>query len=139
MRRSHRGLAVVILAASILLASPATGAAQDVGTVTWQLPPFCSTLTVTVTGASPIFQIAGYLDSCGGEVLYPAFGTAVGDVTGTMRMGLTVVLPSAVTTSLHLTIDPATGAGTWTEPLGQSGSLVPVAFVPATPPAASAR
>jgi hypothetical protein len=139
MRPSPRELAVLVLASLAVLAGPAVGAAQDVGTVSWQLTPLCSTLTVAVTGTPPIFQVAGYVDSCGGETLYPAFGTAVGDVSGTMRMGLTVVLPSAVTTSLHLTIDPASGTGSWTEPFGQSGALVPVAFVPAAPPAGSAR
>ena len=132
MRAWTRGLTLLALAGLGGLASPPPAAGQDVGTMSWQLDPLCTTVTVAVTGAAPIFHVAGFLDSCGGPTLYPAFGTAVADATGAIRLGLTVVLPSAVSTSLHLLVDPASGTGSWTQPLGQSGALVPLAFVPVT-------
>ncbi len=82
-------------------------------------------LTITASGTSPVFSMSGALDTCGGELVFPAFGAAVARGDGTIGVGLTLVFPTTNTTTLHLVLDPATGSGSWPNAFGQSGDLLP--------------
>lgn len=131
MRRLCSGLVLAVVPVVLALVSPTPSDAQGLGTFNWQLSPLCNGLTLTVAGEAPIFRVSGFLDSCGGDAVHPTFGTAVIDGSGTGRMGLSIVLPNANTVSLYLSIDPASGSGSWLDGLGQSGDLLMVGVTPA--------
>jgi hypothetical protein len=125
-RRSAPMISVVaMLAALALLGRPAPAGADTPGTFRWQLSPMCNVLTLTASGITPGFSMSGALDTCGGELIFPVFGAAVARGNGTVGIGLTVVFPTTNTTTLHMVVDPSTGAGTWLNAFGQSGDLLP--------------
>jgi hypothetical protein len=121
--RTVRDLVVGVVLTSLALISGA-GAAEAQPTVSWQLAPLCNSLTLTVVGDSSPFTVSGFIDTCGADTLFAAFGSAFVNPNGTLGVGLTTVFLSGYSTSLYLVVDLATLSGTWTNPIGESGTLV---------------
>ncbi len=114
-----------VLTVAAVLAGPAAGAAQSLGTFRWQLEPYCNIVTVTVTQVGGTYRLEGTDDQCGGgAVPASAIGTAFLNPDGTVGLGLTIVAapggtPMPVSASLAL----ATLSGTWRDANGLAGTF----------------
>ena len=84
------GLVAAAVFGACLWAGPAS--AQPLGTFTWQLQPFCNVLTLSVVQQGPVYLLDGYDDLCGDPVRAPASGMATPSPSGSINVGLTIVL-----------------------------------------------
>lgn len=125
MHPPRTGVAMAFLVLLLALARPATSDAQNLGTVSWQLSPFCNALTLTWTGEAPILTVSGFVDSCGGQTVAPTFGTGIAGPDGLVGVGLTTVLPGGGAGSLYLSVNPTTMSGSWINSVGLAGVLLP--------------
>jgi len=75
-------------------------AAQSLGTLRWQLQPYCNVLTLDVIAEGSVFRLQGYDDQCGqtGGMWSVVSGTAVLAPGGVARIGLTYTFPGAAVT-----------------------------------------
>jgi hypothetical protein len=117
-----------------LVASPA--AAQPLGTVRWQLVPFCNVVTFSVQQILSAFILVGADDQCGAPPPAAAVGTGVLQTDGSVRLGFTTIGPNGVPAHTEATVNPATLAGIWRDGEGNSGDFLPS---PPAPAAGSAR
>lgn len=113
-----------------LAASPSE--AQVLGPFTFQLAPFCNVLTVTAIQVPTGFQVSGTDNGCGAG-LQGAFGTAF--VTGAnVKISLVTLAANGQPRYLAATIDPLSGAGSWSDSGGLAGQMVPgVVSAPGAP------
>lgn len=113
------------VAAVLSVMYPGVAAAQALGTLQWQLAPYCNLVTLTVAFSAGVFRLEGSDDQCGGPAgLAPAIGTATlaGD---TAVIGLAVTTaPSGTPVHLIARIDTATLNGSWSDSAGSSGTFV---------------
>jgi hypothetical protein len=112
-------LAVGILALSAM--SPAQ--AQTIGTLQWQLHPYCNRLVLTVVQQGALFLLNGYDDQCGAQP-----GTAVGVASmqpaGTVALNVHVVVAGLEDLHVQAVINPAMNySGTWTDSGGAGGQF----------------
>lgn len=122
--RTHLARSTVGL---VLLALPATAAAQPLGTFRWQLQPYCNVITVTITQVGGTFRLEGTDDLCGAPKAASALGTAAMNPDGSVGFGLTIVAPAGASVHVSASVAlPALG-GTWRDSQGGSGTF---AFVP---------
>ena len=112
----------VILAMAVGAASVAW--AQDLGTFRWQFSPFCNVVTLAVVQEGSVFRVTGFDDQCGGVTRGIAAGTAVQNADGTATIGLTIVTPGGGLVTSEITVDTTTGAGTWRDGAGRTGTFV---------------
>lgn len=128
----HRRFALIVLA---LCLWPRASAAQVFGTFAWQMQPYCNTLTLTLTSTPTGFSLSGYDDMCGGNPRSTASGQAVFNPDGTVSVNVTLVsTPGARTTGVSGVVSPATGAGTWSDSLGTTGTFALGGRTPGLPP-----
>jgi hypothetical protein len=124
----------VVLAMAVAAASAAW--AQDLGTFRWQFSPFCNVVTLAVVQEGSVFRVTGSDDQCGGATRGIAAGTAVQNADGSATIGLTIVTPGGGLVTSEITVDTMTGAGTWRDGAGRTGTFV---FNPLAPVAGSPR
>ncbi len=67
---------LVLLGLAIIALMPRTAAAQPLGTLRWQLQPYCNVISVVVTGIGGIFSLQGTDDNCGAPRQASVVGTA---------------------------------------------------------------
>lgn len=116
------------LIVSGVLAMPAAGVAQPLGTFQWQLQPFCNIVALSVIQQGGLYTLDGFDDQCGAARRAPATGAAVLNPDGTVGLGLTIVTtPGGTPVHLDVAIAVSTLSGTWTDSLGHSGHF---AFTP---------
>lgn len=124
-------LALVLLGAS---ASPATS--QVLGPFRWQMAPFCNVLTLEIEQQGAMGLLTGADDGCGAPVAGATSGRALQSPTGAVTFTLTTMRPDGIAVATSATVDVTTGAGTWSDEFGNSGTLV---FSPAAPPTGAPR
>lgn len=84
-----RTISALVLAALVLAAAPAQ--AQVIGTLNWQLQPYGSVLTLTITQKGNLFALEGFEAQCGGNLSLPVTGLAVVQANGTIMFGVTSI------------------------------------------------
>ena len=121
------GLVAAAVFGACLWAGPAS--AQPLGTFTWQLQPFCNVLTLSVVQQGPVYLLDGYDDLCGDPVHAPASGIATPSPSGSINVGLTIVLGGGAPVHVRAAIDLPGISGSWNDSAGHFGQF---AFAAAT-------
>jgi Chaperone of endosialidase len=112
-------------------------AAQPLGSLSWQLTPYCNVLTLAVTQTGSQYRLEGYDDQCGSGPRAAVTGLVVPNPDGTLEFGLTIVTTtSALPAHVDVTFTIATLGGTWRDQTGATGAFV---FSPSLPAAGSPR
>lgn len=112
------------LAALVAALGAAPAAAQPFGTFTWQLQPFCNQVTLSITRDGTAYTLDGFDDQCGAPQRAPVVGTAVVNLDGSVGLGLAIVTtPGGRSVHVDAQVSPASGAGTWRDSEGNSGTF----------------
>ncbi|MGD9905886.1 MAG: hypothetical protein AB7U83_20630 [Vicinamibacterales bacterium] len=127
-----RGMAVrgFLTAMAIVIGGATSASAQVFGTFSWQMQPYCNTVTLTLTSVTGNFTLDGSDDMCGAAKKGSASGIGVFNPDGTVGLNFTIVLPTGNTVAVATSVSPANGQGTWSDDAGNSGTF---AFFGATP------
>jgi len=105
--------------------SSAPAQAQSIGTLTWQLQPFCNRVTLTITQNGGIYTLDGFDDQCGAAQRAPLVGIATPNPDGSIGFGLNIVtVPSGRSVHVESRISLGSLGGPWTDSAGNSGTLV---------------
>ena len=129
----------LVLAVAVWLAGIAgTAVAQPVGTLRWQLLPFCNVITVAITQNGAVYRLEGTDDQCGGGAdAASVTGTAFPNADGTIGFGLNIVTaPGGRPVHVDAEISLATFSGTWRDSAGATGAFV---FTPGASSGGNAR
>lgn len=120
-----RGTAVRGLLTVMAIAAGATSAsAQVFGTFSWQMQPYCNTVTLTLTSVTGNFTLDGSDDQCGAAKKASATGIGVFNPDGTVGLNFTILnSPSGKAVHVSANVSPANGQGTWTDDSGRSGTF----------------
>lgn len=120
--RMSRVLAAGLAAVAASLAAPAT--AQSLGTLTWQLQPYCNRVSLAIAQNGAVYTFDGFDDQCGAPQRAPVVGTGAPNPDGTIGLGLTIVTtPGGRSVHVDAQVSPATGSGTWRDSEGNSGTF----------------
>lgn len=117
--------AVVAASIAFAIVFPAAAVnAQSLGTFSWQLQPFCNSVTVNVTQQGAVFTIDGYDDQCGAPQRAPLVGTATQNPDGTIGFGLHIVtVPGGRAVHIDGRISLGTLGGPWSDSAGNQGTF----------------
>lgn len=112
--------------------APVAASAQVLGTFPWQMQPYCNVVTLTLTNTpAGGWALDGNDDQCGAVDRGSAVGMATFNGGGNVTLNFSVVTaPSGKPVHVSAVVSPATGSGTWTDTVGNSGTF---AFFGATP------
>jgi hypothetical protein len=90
------------------------------------MEPYCNIITLTVTQYPLGYTVDGNDNQCGaGGKLSGATGQVVFNPDGTLGLYFTTVTsPGGKTVHVTALISPATGSGTWTDSVGNSGNFL---------------
>ena len=114
-------LGAVALAMTVLATS---ASAQVLGTFSWQMQPYCNTVTLTLTTVPAGFALDGSDDQCGAATKGSATGIGVFNPNGTVGVNFTIVTsPGGKGVQVSAQVSPANGQGTWTDSVGNSGTF----------------
>jgi len=117
-------MVLVVLAVTAALAVPLAADAQSLGTLRWQLQPFCNAIIVNVTQAGAVYTADGYDDQCGAAQRAPLVGLATPNPDGSIGFGLHVVtVPGGRGLQIDARISMATLSGTWSDSAGNTGTF----------------
>jgi hypothetical protein len=120
-----RTLLSAVTGATMFALSSAPAQAQSIGTLTWQLQPYCNRVTLTITQNGGIYTLDGYDDQCGAAQRAPLVGIATPNPDGSIGFGLTIVtVPSGLSVHVESRVSLGTLGGPWTDSAGNSGTLV---------------
>jgi hypothetical protein len=103
---------------------PVAAEAQPLGTFRWRTEPYCNVITVTVTQVNAVYVLDGFDEQCGGNPRQPVRGVAVPQVTGSVTLGLYVVMqPGGALVTIDAGISPTSLSGNWRDSAGNSGAF----------------
>jgi hypothetical protein len=109
----------------VAVLSAASASAQVIGTFSWQMQPYCNTVTLTLTTAPTGFALNGADDQCGTDTRGSAVGAGVFNPDGTIGLNFTIVSsPAGRGGEVAARVNPANGQGTWTDAVGNRGTFV---------------
>jgi len=123
-----RPFAAILALLALFTPIPAEAQTQTLGTFSWQMEPYCNTLTLTVVQDQAGIRLQGTEDLC--EAIYApqaVEGSAVLDATGVARVGLNTGVAGGSSlegTRIFASIDTATLNGSWADDAGRTGALV---------------
>ena len=107
-----------------LLLLPAAAGAQSLGTLRWQLQPFCNVVTLNVNQQGAVYTLDGFDDQCGAAQRAPLVGLATPNPDGSIGFGLNVVtVPGGRGVQIDARITLATLSGPWSDSAGNSGTF----------------
>jgi Chaperone of endosialidase len=120
---------VTVVAWAVCAVSGGTAVAQSLGTLRWQLQPYCNVVSLAVTQDGSIVTLDGTDDQCSSTGPRAAVsGTAFQNPDGSIGFGLNVVsAPGGAPVHVDATIALATLSGTWRDSAGASGAFVATA------------
>lgn len=119
---SMRFYRVCLLALALAVAPQATGA-QSLGTLTWQLQPFCNRVSVAVVQSGTSYTLDGFDDQCSAAQRAPVNGIATLNPDGTIQFGFAVVVSTGVPVHVTAVVTLPSASGTWQDSLGNSGAF----------------
>lgn len=118
MRVRHRLLLGAVLLALGVFAGTATGEAGiNLGTFSWALQPFSSTVTLTAVDENGVIVLSGWVTDGFGR--HPTHGVAT-TTDGVVQLGFTTIYPGGVAVHCRVLLD-ALPSGTWLNNFGQFG------------------
>lgn len=121
----NRSLLSAVTGATLFALSSAPAQAQSIGTLTWQLQPYCNRVTLTITQNGGIYTLDGFDDQCGAAQRAPLVGIATPNPDGSIGFGLNIVtVPSGLSVHVESRVSLGTLGGPWTDSAGNSGTLV---------------
>lgn len=122
---SRHKLITVIAALGVATFAGATPAAAQVfGTFPWQMQPYCNIVTLTLTSTPAGFTLDGTDDQCGATNKASAVGVASFNSSGSVTLNFTIVTaPAGKPVHVSAVVSPATGTGTWTDSVGNTGTF----------------
>jgi hypothetical protein len=101
-------------------------AAQPLGTISWQIQPYCNVVTVAVTQAGGVYRLDGTDYQCGALRYASVVGTAFLNPDGSVGLAFTVVTtPGATPLGVEATVAFPSLVGTWRDSAGRAGAFVP--------------
>lgn len=112
-----------IAALALFCISATSASAQIFGTFSWQMQPYCNSVTLSLITMPTGFTVEGIDNQCGGPNKGSVVGTAAFNATGNLVLNFTVVLPSTRSSQVTAFVSPATGEGTWTDGNGYAGTF----------------
>jgi hypothetical protein len=113
--------AVALAATTFVTAS---AGAQSLGTLRWQLQPFCNVVTLSVTQQGSLYTLDGYDDQCGAAQRAPLVGLATPNPDGSIGFGMSVVtVPGGRGVQIDARIALATLSGSWSDSAGNAGTF----------------
>jgi len=120
-----RTLLTAVTGATLFVLSSAPARAQSIGTLTWQLQPYCNRVTLTITQNGGIYTLDGFDDQCGAAQRAPLVGIATPNPDGTIGFGLNIVtVPSGRSVHVESRVSLGSLGGPWTDSAGNSGTMV---------------
>ncbi|MCC6987481.1 MAG: hypothetical protein IT181_00690, partial [Acidobacteria bacterium] len=69
------------------LTAPSPAAAQQLGTFTWAVQPYCNVVTLTITQVGATYRLEGSDDQCGAATRASVIGTAFANPDGSVGLG----------------------------------------------------
>ncbi len=131
----RRRVAVAMTGALFTMAGATAASAQVFGTFSWQMQPYCNTITLTLTSVTGNFTLDGSDDQCGATKKGSATGIGVFNPDGTVSLNFTIVsAPSGSAVHVSASVNPANGQGTWTDSRGRNGTFAFFGTTPGLPP-----
>lgn len=114
-----------LVAAFVLVGLGSTlASAQAVfGTFSWQMQPYCNSVTLSLIAMPTGFTVEGLDDQCGGSNKASAVGTATFNASGNLTLNFTIGTPAARAVQVTALVSPANGEGTWTDGNGYAGTF----------------
>jgi hypothetical protein len=113
------------LALALVGFGAAPASAQSVfGTFSWQMQPYCNSVTLSLISMPTGFTVEGVDDQCGGPNKGSAVGTAAFGASGNVIFNFTVINPATSRpVTVTASVSPANGDGTWSDGHGYSGTF----------------
>ena len=108
------------LALAALLSAAAPAEAQVLGTFNWQLQPYGSVLTLTITQKGNLFAIEGFEAQCGGNLSLPVTGLAVLQANGQFFFGVTSINENGRGLHTRAFMNTSNFNGTWSDNAGNT-------------------
>jgi hypothetical protein len=106
------------------MAIASSAEAQVLGTFSWQMQPYCNVVTLTLTNTPTGYTLDGTDNQCGAINQASAVGHASFNASGNVTLNFSIVLaPSARPVHVSAVVSPATGAGTWSDSVGNTGTF----------------
>lgn len=129
-----RVVGLVLCALVLPLLTAAQASAQVFGTFPWQLQPYCHVVTLTLSHSPAGFVLEGTDNQCGAANKASAVGIASFNASGNVTMNFSIVTaPSGRPVHVSAVVNPGTGSGTWTDSVGNTGTMVLAGAVPGLP------
>ena len=114
----------VLTGCCLTLLTAAGASAQVLGTFSWQMQPYCNIVTLTLTQTPGGFTADGSDNQCGAAKLAGAAGMALFNPDGTVGLEFTIVTaPSGKAVHVSASVNPGNGSGSWTDSVGNSGTM----------------
>lgn len=135
MRRFIALATRMLAACGLIVAWAATASAQStIGPVSWQLQPYCNVVTLTLYSGPSGFTLEGTDNLCGASDQGSAVGVASPNAAGNYTFNFSIVTaPSGKPVHVSAIVSPATGSGTWSDSLGNSGTFAFFGNTPGLP------
>jgi hypothetical protein len=125
----------LVLVVAVLTVGAGSARAQTVfGTFSWQMEPYCNTVTLSLISMPTGFTVEGVEDQCGNSNKASAVGTAAFNILGNLRINFTIGLPSPQPVQVTADVSTANGEGAWTDSNGHAGTFRFFGATPGLPP-----
>jgi hypothetical protein len=106
-------------------------AAQPMGSLRWQLQPYCNVITLAVVQQGGQYQLDGIDNQCGAAQAASVRGMAFLNPNGTIGFGLTIVTaPGGTPVHVDATLGLPSLNGTWRDSSGNVGNFIFGAGIP---------
>lgn len=108
--------------------------AQTLGPFSWQMQPYCNTVTLLLRNSPTGFVLEGSDSLCGASEPASAVGMAAFNASGNVTFNFTIVTaPSARAVHVSAVVSPSTGNGTWVDSAGNAGTFAFFGAAPGLP------
>lgn len=119
---------------TVLVGAAAAVNAQTIN-ASWQLQPYCNRLTLALAPSPVGFMVDGTDDQCGAVNAGSVVGHASFSQNGSVALNVSIVTaPAGRPVHVSAIVSPATGTGTWTDSVGNTGTFAFLGAVPGLPP-----
>ena len=122
---TYRSALVSLVGVVAAVSAASSVSAQSLGTVSWQLQPYCNVVTLGLVQTAGVITLDGWDDQCGGtNPRAAAVGAATLNADGTVSVGLTIVTaPSGGPIHVDARVTLPGGSGTWRDSAGNTGTF----------------
>lgn len=124
MHALTRSILTTAGAIALVAAAAPAASAQNIGTFSFALAPYCNNAVLTVTAEGATYRLAGWDDNCGsGNERFPATGTISPNNDGTLHIAFTIVRNNGVPVATSIrNLNLGSFQGAWTDSAGNAGT-----------------